>query len=258
MNKYLEKVAVTRLVKEIAKGSFNITKGKLDGLVSKGALRSENQYVKGMGQGTDLLSWKHGVRVKHIDDSHEYSEYVKSYGGAAAVMHEGKPTAFIHKDFLQGSPLEKQIQHRHEIDEGRGALSDIRAGREFKQVIIQKNGGRDNTLSGAHNNLAILGRESTNISKVPHLHVGSDNNKFLRKFRDDSGEADTLKGITGKSYGSTYTSKDLTRLNIAKGNFTPEDLTALKGNYPLHHDQVDQVISSAKAVHVGDRWKSSK
>jgi hypothetical protein len=261
-NKYLEKIASTRLIREIGKGAVNLTKDLKNKLVRTGAMRSGATYIKGMDEGADLLAYKHGVPIRHIGDDHEYATVVSSMGGVATIMHHTadgvlKPHVFIHSPSMNKlSPFEQKILHRHEIDEARGATKDISQGKPLKQVLIQNDASKSSGKYGIHNNLGILGRESTNLSKTPHLHPNSGNNRFLRKHRSESGEADTLHGITGNSYGKSFNTKNINKLNSHKGNISKEDVDLIKSKYPKeHHAEIDAQISDSKAVHIGDNYK---
>lgn len=248
-NRYLEKIAVTKLVKEIANGGVTLTNSLKDVLVGKGVLRSGSRYLSGLSEGTEALSKKHGVPVTYINDFHEYTAHVKDHGGAAAVLHPdetGKsiPQIFIHEESLAHmSPFEKHVIVRHEINEARGAQKDLAKGRPLTQVRIQNDVEGNSGKSGVHNNLAILGRESTDVSNIPYMRLGNINSRDLLTHRTSSGETDTLKGITGKAYGTRYNGSDLAKLNASKGNLEKVDVDYLKGWVtPDKHAEVEKYL----------------
>src|ERR1017187_7163143 len=134
MNKYLEKIASTRLVREIAKrcgevpkvlikppavipfadnapraagtvfknqvGSNMRNQPTLDSLVSRGALRSPNKYAKGMRDGNEEMMGRIGQTISPAKNG-ILNELMKGLGGAVNFIDKGgKPRAVINTKVL--------------------------------------------------------------------------------------------------------------------------------------------------------------
>jgi hypothetical protein len=259
-NKYLEKIASTRLIRELGKGIIPLTKDLKNSLVRSGAMRSGQTYIKGMDTGTENIAKKHGIPLHRIDDSHPMAGAVINMGGAATKAVGGKhPTVFIHEKGLNKAfnPFEQKVIHRHELNEAIGMKHDlVRHGTAEKLVMVQPSLHNNGAPYGQHNNLGVLARESNDIRKLPHLHPLSNNNKLLRQVRKDSGEQDTLAGIVGKRYGEQgFTHKDIEKLNKSKGNLTTKDTDELKQSIPKEfHPSFEEGLKKLKAAHIADRY----
>lgn len=99
MNKYLEKVALTRLVKEIARGSVSATPASL---LERGMLRSPSTYSRGARVANDKLQAKLGVNVNKASSKGLTSIIAPQAGGYASLPRKGENPTVI---FGKSSPL---------------------------------------------------------------------------------------------------------------------------------------------------------
>lgn len=103
MNKYLEKVALTRLVKEIARGSVSATPASL---LERGMLRSPSTYSRGARVANDKLQAKLGVNVNKAGKKGMTSIVAPQAGGYASIPRKGENPNII---FGKSSPLVQDI-----------------------------------------------------------------------------------------------------------------------------------------------------
>lgn len=99
MNKYLEKVALNRLVKEIAKGSVSEAPYSL---FQKGVLRSPTTYAKGARAANDKLQATLGVNVNRTREGSLNHLITGQAGGYATVPRRGAGPSVI---FSGSSPM---------------------------------------------------------------------------------------------------------------------------------------------------------
>jgi hypothetical protein len=254
MNKYLEKIATTRLVKNLAKG---LVTTPVKDLVSGGYIRSAARYAKGMRAGVKSLANEAGADITRItkvksiqaEGVQSGSGYVTtpSRNGKIHIYHDGGKSAGLPSS-MNGP--EKQVEHQaglmHEVFEAQSLRKDLSKGipdTNLADVSVWKT-QRDMTRPGA--DLKILKdrlrfysqmaspriRAVTVKNGMPtgyhqSLEVLGKESNMIRKnphlhhgihmsSRKTDGEADYLKKLTGKLYGvDKFTKKDLKKLDTA-------------------------------------------
>lgn len=120
MNVYLEKVALTRLVKELAKKPAS--RSTLSSLFDKGVIRSPGQYAEGMRKGNNSLAQKVNATISTSKPETLFSEVTASSGGYATVANS-KGTSNIYHDREQSAfstgegPFKNRESHQKQFDE---------------------------------------------------------------------------------------------------------------------------------------------
>jgi hypothetical protein len=105
MNKYLEKIALTRLVKRIA--TVTVME-PLESLVSKGVLRSESRYAEGLAKGNDLINKRTGSEIHRVHpDSFPGKATIHSGGYSTSATKDGKIQIYHTKGTGTSLPLWK-------------------------------------------------------------------------------------------------------------------------------------------------------
>lgn len=217
MNKYLEKIAVSRLVKEISLGK--VTKSLSD-LVSSGILRPEKTYVKGMKAGNKILADK--INAKISKPRGLAAEALAKRGGGYTILPNNKTDSLIIQQFglpfLGRKSAIHQMGIRHEIYEGRELrkrmgstdtynLRDLIKAHQAKTADVGNKYHASEILRGmpakdipklppgkTHLHDRVLLSESIDVSKNPYLGL-------LRKIREGNLDAKTVSDITGRPYG---------------------------------------------------------
>lgn len=219
MNIYLEKIALSRLVKEMAKG--NISKPVSD-LAKSGFIRSSRTYEKGMIEGNKNLAEKHNVGFQKTVPG-TVNDNIATKGGGYAMI----PTPSVDKNIVligslrdKSNKLINQGAIRHEIFEAREmnrlkgtsvphvqaipslpkevlepALKNMNPG--YREAFMKRAPREDlpRTEAGtSHLSQRVLMSESNMVRANPYLN-------HISKLRSLSGETDKLRNITGKEYG---------------------------------------------------------
>ncbi len=267
-NKYLEKIALNRLTKEILKAPSKFNTGEL---VNKGVLRGEDRYYNAIGNSNkkylDKLNQGPYKTVVKIGDgmTPENAALAKTNGGAYThANYEGisigvvpSPTRLDgYKSKMNSALLNKNQRKmvddlitRHELHEAK-EVTDI-APNVLNDDLNKIGHGfldRKGDLKGFHFSPRVLGRESNDltgfysgktldkiplpgVSKTVEKSFGKAKNQFL-KFRSSTSEDEIIKKITGKTYGTDRFSKqDLTKLH----NATPDMMMPrFPHDLPLH------------------------
>lgn len=220
-NKYLEKIALTRLVKEIAKGAV---KAPVESLVQKGALRSMETYTSGINKGTEALAKRFNATIREPANGAELGQVIQ-FGNAATYAHpngkidivHSKPNSFIRKfvspiHSVKGGERINEFNHaialRHEVYEAQAAREAQKAGEPLEVNRFVDSSG---VLRGAHLSPTVLAREGNLLRATPHAGAGK-----MKGNRVDSGEAAILNRITGKVSGrDKFMGKDMKKLRKA-------------------------------------------
>jgi hypothetical protein len=252
MNKYLEKIASTRLVRELVKGSVPMS---VNSLFRRGALRSPARYAKGMREGVGAIAKKVGAdftAVKRLDTvqgdgivrSGGYTT-VASRDGGIHIYHDKGISSDIH---IGESKARKDIAHQsglmHESFEAEQIRRDLSRGvidtgaaqltlKKYKEYALRK-GIPEKSLKDTERFLnqaaspasrAVLVKDGKEVARHQSLVVlGKESNMIrtnpylrvhgLSKNRMESGEANFISKITGKKYGvDRFTGKDLKKLD---------------------------------------------
>jgi hypothetical protein len=213
MNKYLEKIALTRLVKEIAKGG--VTKD-LSELASKGFIRPESKYLYGTNRGFLNRVLRKGILVK----DHPIQE-----GIATVISADNRPVIVQNSKFLSNfHERDRQAFLLHELHEAEAILKDkapsnivppfsfggVKTNRSPTTILILNKG----EVTGKHKSLTVLGKESNDMATNPYLRRLSK----LNLIRQDTGEKALVSAIVGKRYGSgVMKGKELAKLEKDPG-----------------------------------------
>lgn len=122
-NRYLEKIALTRLVSELAKGKVNRPLYKL---IEDGFLRKPGVYAKGMRKGNDILTKKinSGVYTPKYGTTSAGNSAV-NLGGYGTLFHEGGSHIVFNKDH---SVLENGVKG---VFPNRQAVSGLQTGLQY-------------------------------------------------------------------------------------------------------------------------------
>ena len=167
----LEKVALRKIVEQIAKG--NVKKHLLD-LAEQGFIKSPKVYAEGMKRGNAVLSKQFQAPISRSAagrDNHMTST-LNASGGAALLTHKTGPK--IHHavgkksplsiNFLPDTPYSKQLNNinasaaiRHELHEANEARHLVGQGK-WKRVSKQE------SIAGLKKRLSSIG-----VHEVPHL-----------------------------------------------------------------------------------------
>lgn len=253
MNKFLEKIAVTRLVKEIALGNV---KTRVSDLNRMGFLRSPNQYAAGMRKGTsNLLRQSGGVINQGVPGSLAGDLLHSSGGYMTTVKKDGVPVISFDKTI--GSPLlnqkdfgssdrrtfSKNLMHqallRHEAFEAQAVSKAIKNGKlvhspEREMQINESITSNAKSQGAPDSSVRRYLRGVSNIISpdsppTPHGHyqfsiLGQESelvrktpylrNSPLHGMRAATGETTNVRRATGKSYGwDKLTGKDFAKMN---------------------------------------------
>lgn len=205
MNKYLVKVALSRLVKEIANGNV---KRPLKELARKGFIRNQKVYASGMKTGNTRLAEKYNIKI--TAPRNEYHKFIME------EQKEAPYASMVNPDFSgiivhgkKSNPLVKNDANshhgsmRHEIYEHMDVqhLSKDRANIRkdlFGNLLLPHVDIIDNKakmLVGDHHSPRVLTRESEMVRKNPYLR------KTFINLRKGSGEDELVHRLTGKIYG---------------------------------------------------------
>ena len=95
MNKYIEKIATTRLVKELAKGLIS---KPLHELIHAGSLRSPGIYAKGMKKGNIALAKAHDLTFQKVKPDTVHNFLASSGGGYATLATKEGKSHIMHVD----------------------------------------------------------------------------------------------------------------------------------------------------------------
>jgi len=284
MNKYLEKIALRRIVKELVAGNLSQS---AHSLARQGWIKRPSVYAKGMERGNQELARKRNAIIRGPVGKLEILS--AQHGGAISrVDKSGRGHAIFDKNILNpgprkmlGNPNRSQMTVRHELHEVPSIRKQIDKGNVVSQDYMDKgraetvkmfgerrtsafldnyqmNKGvahgkseriqpswdgtpspegktRSFTQTGSHASSTVLARESNDVRTNP----------FLGKFKDlrnYSGEAQYLKGVTGKTYGKDrFTNKDYKKLdarmdNKANPKIYTEDNPMVSG-YAIYHSK---------------------
>ena len=249
-NKYLEKIALNRTVKNLIEGKLGEASKKL--IFNSGVLRSERTYAKGIREGNRYLSKIHGVVHSAAGggfDKPHLTAVAALGGGASSIpLKDGRVLSTHLKTIPHTTPSFKENLIRHEIHEGRevrklktlgrpemsektvagpiDAAKEIAYSEESRKKLdsLKKSIGTmpkptlivgpDSGLRGSHASLAVLGRESNDLRVNPYSHQ-------LKDIRQSTGEAGLISRITNKRFGvDRLSNKDLHKLRTAPTNFS--------------------------------------
>lgn len=239
MNKYLEKIAVTRIIKEFAKGNIS---APVSELARKGFVRSESTYAQGMQDGTFQLAKKLGVNISQKSGK-DGIPLLRSGGAAAHLSPSGKGH-IQYSDVMTHDPTKLSGILRHELEETRvmqkmhgdkevaprstvlrQAMSHLKE-QGHSDKVIQKSRkayldgmkGRAHVTpasfqglngSGSHASPEVLARESNFVRTNPYL-------SGVKADRDRTGESGLVERLTGKRYGvDKMTGRDFNTAHIA-------------------------------------------
>jgi hypothetical protein len=231
MNKYLEKIASTRLIREIAKnpGKFNVSK-----LTRQGYIRTPETYIQRIHEGTEAIASKHHATLHEPVNQEEFVRTLFAGGHRfdSVAHHHPTEVASITSKITHlepnivarlFSPLQRvfssknrsklvhAVGNRHEAHEvkemSRQWLDRVKNSVQTGGPMPQNMGNvsRKGRPTGEHANLSVLMRESNDIRKIPHQNLLSS----LHKARSKTGESELLKRITGKGYGEHFTPADI-------------------------------------------------
>ena len=252
-NKYLVKIASTRLLRELAKtpGKFNVKD-----LTRNGYIRSVDRYAEGIHKGNTLIAHKNNAVIEKVDplDKETFSK-TWDYGGhrfssllkrdaagnisATSKIDHVKPSIFskmflpFHSIFSRKSTtnLRHAFGNRHEAHEIREVTKDWVP----KSTLAYNSGnaiptftGTTSTkgvITGKHANLSVLMRESTDLNKIPHKDLLGK----MVKLRGKTGESAILERITGKPYGSVFNQRDI---KIGRNVATNSEVNGVKTHAP--------------------------
>lgn len=149
-NKYLEKIALRRVVEELAKGKVA---APLESLVAKGFIKSPKVYAKGMREGNAALAQRFGAKISASAKEGSLAEMLTNAGGGAAALARPGGSVVHHDRLNMGSAglsktqksLSNSAMIRHELFEGdelrqaplKGASTLARKAREIKKNLGQ-------------------------------------------------------------------------------------------------------------------------
>lgn len=256
MNKYLEKVALRRIISEIAKG--NVTT-PIKTLAQQGFIKSKGVYAKGMNEGNKSIASSipnlQTSRARTTADLQRTAQgggfvTLMKPGGGIQTMHSGR-RADIHN--LPGSENMRDVGtpafNRHELFEAadaraleaKHALPTVRRSNITKAYVggLKSQGLPDADIKEGRQQ--VLGFMKNLKVALPSMFKDSGGNvvgahlsprvlsresemirknpylKHLRDHRESSGEASIIGGITGKRFGvDKMTGKDHHRAFTAK------------------------------------------
>jgi hypothetical protein len=253
-NKYLEKIALNRLVSELAKG--NVSTG-VEKLVSKGFIRPAATYNKGMALGNKNIAKQIGMKV-HTPRTALDRISSNAGGGYASVIRKNGEVHALHVKPSQ-SMFGQDSHHgliRHELFEGHDIkrvlnnpkrVSEIKPEhyaevkafmgddynhkhvtnrRIIKPDVFTNNG----QITGMHVTPRVLTRESEMVRKNPHLGEFKD-------LRNMTGEDRIVHKITGKRYGmDKMTTRDHAKAFASSNKVSPHPEKQLADMTHGHHE----------------------
>lgn len=238
MNVYLEKIALRRIVSELAKGTVSTP---LKTLADKGFVKPLSTYAKGMNEGNKAMAKKIGVSISKGSGRTESSAAlgggfatVAYKDGRIGVVHSGKKSE-IHK--VLGTDSRLSVHNpalvRHEIFEAQDLLRKRSAGhlntpsqtdamKVFRGMIDGPHVSKEvqnAALRHAASHMRVAKPVTTSLfQNQAGATVGSHmsprvltresemvrKNPYLdrlKSLRTVTGESDVIKGITGKRFG---------------------------------------------------------
>lgn len=223
-NKYLEKIALRRIVSEFAKGTISTP---LTSLVGKGFIKPEEKYLKGMIQGNSNISKQIGV--KSIPAKTDFAKKMSAMGGGHVTYMDKNRNIRVRHQAYKNDDIGREAFKRHEYFEVMDMKQAIKnpqrqniVSKENADHIIKFFGNKhigknvanfktpkpdlflnNGQLVGSHMSPRVLTRESEMVRRNPHLVQG------MSKMRGFTGENKFIEKITGKRYGQDkMTSKD--------------------------------------------------
>ena len=257
-NKYLEKIAelekvsLRRIISEFAKGKISTP---LSELVSKGAIKSEGVYARGMRKGNSVLAKQTNSFVQRPHSALDKALADGGGGYFTIPLHKGHNKIVANKSgFMGGTEVSHQASVRHELFEAMEANhqrksgivksidmpkilhnkeaypvppklrqevdrlnSNVMAG-EMSQITrrhTSPSGESVPTIVGQHLSPRVLTRESEMVRKNPFLQKG-----FKDVRGSTTGESSLIQKLTGKEYGTErMTGKDHKKALLAKPDF---------------------------------------
>ena len=243
-NKYLEKIALRRVISEIAKGLST----PLETLVSKGFVKGESAYNKGMKLGNRNIAKKLGVTISKGNSKGE--NVISNSGGGYITMNRGGDTRIIanpkplylsrqspvHQGFVRHELFEAGVAknpnsktlsgnrsilsnaYSHIPEEVKNSIGEHEIAKEKYHVlrgmtdapihgdpVVIKN--KAGGIVGQHLSPQVLTQESEMVRKNPYL-------SRLKSMRSITGEDNLVQQATGKKYGvDKMTGKDHAKAN---------------------------------------------
>jgi len=220
----LIKIATNKMTKLLMNG--NLLDSSINKIKQSGILRSEKQLTNGLNKGTSILAKK--MKFKTYD--------IKNLGNAPKWVKENKrlgPHNYT-ETIIKDSGIPDKKHHAYIMYNKKGNLNDAIAGRhelfehqEGKRIKLNriesnnfisenakgnKNGHiideNERKTIGRHNTLGVLGKESTEMSRLF--------NKPESRMKNRIEEGKYLEAITGRKYGLSYSKKHLKMLDKYK------------------------------------------
>ena len=144
MNQYLEKIALTRLVKQMAIGAVKKTPQELH---AAGVLRSAAHYAERTAVGTAKINAKSGVNISGVSKKNTNSKIFAGMGGGYATTVSSKGEITIHHNHGKLSPLTqgltgdlRELAHqsglRHEAYEGQAIRKSLDSKADLRTHLI--------------------------------------------------------------------------------------------------------------------------
>lgn len=205
MNKYLQKIAEEYPEHAQAEAYYNKLMKRVDN-IKKGQGFTELNPKQDVGSATDPKIRKFRIaqpmlRASDYTDDQRTKDALNLLA-AISRAHEGNEIIYGNRNIknykLDRNAKSAPASHYNNLNRG---------------VIIDQFGNK----TGQHSSLAVLGRESNDVRKLPLNEVKTS--RIL--MRTSTGEAKLLKDITGKRYGiDEFTPEDLEKLDTAKPNST--------------------------------------
>jgi hypothetical protein len=281
-NKYLEKIALRRIISEIAKGTV---KTPLKDLASKGFVKLEKVYSKGMAEGNRNIAKNINAHIGTARSNTPVRKLLSDMGGGYAGFLDKKNKVQVIRKAL---PRNKQNNihqgfTRHELFEGmdmravsgnnaRVTPKPLKGTDQYNTAVtlasMEIPGGKraavkliddvrtpkpdvflsGDNMVGAHMTPRVLTRESEMARKNPYL-------KKITEIRNLTGEASYVKKLTGKKFGvDKMNSKDHARafneskrLNVYQSGTLNEGVNAVHGlrqykNFPERVEKIKRII----------------
>lgn len=253
-NKYLEKIALNRLVSELAKGKVST---EVHELVNKGFIRPAETYSKGMALGNKNIAKQIGMKVHTPRTALDKITAISGGGYATTVRKNGSMHALHVKP--EQSMFSRDNHHgmiRHELFEGHDVKRVINDAKRITSIKPEHHAeikafmGDDFNLKhinnrkivkpdvftnkgniiGMHVTPRVLTRESEMVRKNPHLGDFKD-------LRGMTGEDSLVHRITGKRYGmDKMTSKDHAKAFASSSKAAPHPDKTIADNTFGHHE----------------------
>ena len=244
----ITKTGRSRMIQEMAK----LSPGAVKRIQRAGILRGADTMASGLNKGTDNILRQTGFTEKTMQglSQPELAARLGSGGYAADFTNKqilsSDPKSLLTRASspfhrLIGTERGKNLRHamsrRHEAYE---ALESVKANPDDMALVYKPTtasrlrerltsqrdkitGGQFATVSetgtpmqrvGVHKNLAVLGRESKDLTNLKAHGLGKAVRPFT-KFRDNTGESRLLSKITGKNSDQFMDKGDLSRLRKA-------------------------------------------